>query len=91
MLIPAACNDAFSSSDCTISDERIILSDELEGMWKEEAVALGRDEVGYCDICLEGLRKATKNFIQESRSPVLGRKVEFPEYEGVVLPQCLRR
>jgi len=40
VLIPAACNDAFSSSDCTMSDERIILSDEFGGMWKEAVVAL---------------------------------------------------
>ena len=70
---------------------RIILSDEFDGMWKEAVDALNRDKVGYCDICLEWLRKATKNFSQDSRSPVRGRNVEFPEYEGVLLPQRLQR
>ena len=53
--------------------------------------ALSGDEVGYCVICLVGLRKAMKNFSQESRSPVRGRRVEFSENEGAVLPRCLRQ
>jgi len=51
-------------------------------MWKEGVVALSRDEVGYCDICLERQRKATTNFSQESPSPVLGHKLNFPSTKG---------
>ena len=78
MLILAARNDAFNSSDCTTSDERIILSDELEGICKEAVVALSRVKACYCDICLEGVRNATKNFSQESRFPLRGRNIKFP-------------
>ena len=57
----------------------------LKGCGRKQSLRYCRDNVGYCNICLEGLRKASKNFSQERRSPLRGRKVEFPEYEGVVL------
>jgi hypothetical protein len=42
------------------------MNDELERMWKEEVWPNSR---GYPIICLEGLRKNTKNLSHNSRSP----------------------
>jgi hypothetical protein len=39
----------------------------------------------YVKIFLTGLRKATKNFSQDIRSPAWHSKLEFPEYKAEVL------
>jgi steroid 5-alpha reductase family enzyme len=43
-----------------------ILNNELERTWREAAVIC---VMYYISICLKGLRKATKNLSQDSRSP----------------------
>jgi hypothetical protein len=39
LFICAAFNDAFSSSDYAASNERMIVNNELESMWKESVEA----------------------------------------------------
>jgi hypothetical protein len=58
------------------------VSNEFERMWKKRSWPNLRY---YSGICLEGLRKTTKNLSQDSRSP--GRDLDPgpPEYEAGVL------
>jgi hypothetical protein len=48
-------------SDYIASNERMIVNNELERMWKEAVVAQLRY---YPGICLEGLRKTTKTSVR---------------------------
>jgi hypothetical protein len=45
----------------------------------------------YPSICLEGLRKTTKNLSQDTRSPVRDLNPGPPEYEEGVLTTQLQR
>jgi hypothetical protein len=57
------------------------MADELEEIWKETVVAKSRYHSG---IHLEGLRKTTKNLVQDDRCP--GPNREPPEYQSRALP-----
>jgi hypothetical protein len=68
--------------------------------WKVIGELIGKDMEGSCcglslkyytGIRLEGLRKATENFSQDSRFPHRYLKLEPPEYEAVVLTTQPRR
>jgi hypothetical protein len=58
------------------------VNNELERIWKETAMSDLRYHLG---ICLEGLRKRTKQFCQERQSFNEDLNSRFPEYEGGML------
>jgi hypothetical protein len=54
-LLFILCNDVFSSSDYIASNERMLVNNELERMWKEAVVESFNVRLGR-----EGLRKTMK-------------------------------
>jgi hypothetical protein len=81
-------NDAFIISDYIVSNERMIVNNELERMWKEAAVALFKELSRH----LTGRTEEThENLIQTSLS--LGRNLNpgSPRYEAEVITTLLQR
>jgi hypothetical protein len=59
------------------------MNDELERIWKEAVMPISR----YCaGIRLEGLRKTTIDFIQNSQYPSRDSNQAAPEYNLKALP-----
>jgi hypothetical protein len=79
LFIYSLFNDAFSISDYIVSNERMIVDNELERSGRKRSWPNSR----YCPgICLEGLRETTKNLGQDSRSPGQDLNPGSPEYEA---------
>jgi hypothetical protein len=66
MYISSSFNKAFAISDCTTSNDGMTMNTELEIMWRETPCPNSRY---YLTICLDGLRKNTKNLGQNIRCP----------------------
>jgi hypothetical protein len=62
------------------------MNNELKGTRKEAVEAQFKDDY-FPGICLEGLKKAIKEFSQDSRSPGRDLKSRPPESEGVITTQ----
>lgn len=58
-----------------------VSSDKLEGVWKETVVFKLRY---YLSVCLDALRRTTKNFNQDSRNPSLDSNVASSERVYIV-------
>jgi hypothetical protein len=66
LFIYMSFNDVGSSWGCLLSNCTILMNNKLQSMWKEVGIAHSRY---YLGLWLEGLRKTTKSFSQDSRSP----------------------
>jgi hypothetical protein len=59
------------------------MTDGLERIWKESVVAYSKQ---YPIICLEGLRKPTRNLIQDNLCPSRNLNQAYTEYNSRALP-----